>query len=57
MRTAAFERHLSLCASCRAYVDSYRRTVMLGKDAYADSALCSPPDELVETILSIRRPD
>ncbi len=56
MRTSAFERHLSLCASCRAYVDSYRRIVEMEKDAFADPALASPPEELVEAILAIRRP-
>jgi anti-sigma factor RsiW len=56
MRTAAFERHLSLCASCTAYVDSYRRTVELEKDAHAEPSLCSPPEELVAAILAIRRP-
>lgn len=55
MRTSAFDRHLSLCASCRAYVDSYRRTVGLGKVAFADADCPAPPDELVQAILTIRR--
>ena len=57
MRTSAFERHLSLCASCRHYVDSYRRVVEMEKDAYSDPGLASPPDELVDAILAIRRTD
>ncbi|MFN0134015.1 MAG: anti-sigma factor family protein [Phycisphaerales bacterium] len=28
-----FERHLGVCPSCVAYLDSYRRTVALGKSA------------------------
>ena len=56
MRVSAFERHLSLCASCRAYVDSYQRVVEMEKDAFADAGLLDPPGELVEAILAIRRP-
>jgi anti-sigma factor RsiW len=56
MRTSAFERHLSLCPSCRHYVDSYRRTVELEKDAFSEPELDPPPAELVEAILAIRRP-
>jgi anti-sigma factor RsiW len=57
MRASAFERHLSLCISCRAYVDSYRRVVEMEKDAFAEPALADPPAELVAAILSIRRAD
>jgi len=56
LRASAFERHLSLCPSCRVYVDSYRRTVELEKEAFDDAALPPPPEELVEAILAIRRP-
>lgn len=56
MRTSAFERHLALCSSCRAYLDSYRRVIGMEKDAFAEPALLDPPEELVEAILAIRRP-
>ncbi|HEX8242253.1 MAG TPA: zf-HC2 domain-containing protein [Longimicrobium sp.] len=56
MRTSAFERHLALCGSCRNYLDSYRRTVELERDAFAEPDLQEPPAELVEAILAIRRP-
>ena len=56
MRASAFERHLERCVSCRAYVASYERVVEMEKDAIAEPGLCDPPDELVETILAIRRP-
>ena len=56
MRASAFERHLERCPSCRAYVDSYERVVKMEKDAFAEPALCDPPEELVEAILAIRRP-
>ena len=55
LRSSAFERHLSLCPSCRHYVDSYRRTVELEKDAFRGSDDSPPPEELVNAILSIRR--
>jgi anti-sigma factor RsiW len=55
-RTSAFERHLELCASCRNYLDSYRVTIRLEKDAFEDDALADPPEELIAAILSIRRP-
>ena len=32
-----FERHLNVCPSCVAYVDSYRQTIRLGKAALAPS--------------------
>lgn len=56
MRTAALERHLALCVSCRNYVDSYRRTILLERDAFDEPGLRDPPEELVEAILAIRRP-
>jgi anti-sigma factor RsiW len=55
MRTAAFERHLELCASCRNYLHSYRATIELAKDAFDDAGLNEPPEELVAAILAIRR--
>ena len=57
VRAGAFERHLELCPSCRNYLHSYRVTIELEKDAFADPELREPPDELVSAILSIRRPN
>jgi len=56
MRTGAFERHLSLCPSCRNYLHSYRRTIEMEREAFAEPELQDPPEELVEAILAIRRP-
>jgi anti-sigma factor RsiW len=56
MRQGAFERHLALCVSCRNYLDSYLMTVAMERDAYSEPALQEPPAELVQAILSIRRP-
>lgn len=55
LRNSAFERHLSLCPSCAHYVDSYRRTVELEKDAFGEADTAPPPPELVDAILAIRR--
>ncbi len=54
----AFDRHLRLCASCRAYLDSYRKTVALGKAALGDPDAPVPdevPEEIVQGILAARR--
>lgn len=54
-----FEVHLSVCPACVRYVQNYRRTVQLGKQAFAD--LDRPPDEdevpreLIDAILEARR--
>ncbi len=34
LERASFFSHLALCASCRAYVDSYRTTIELGRAAF-----------------------
>ena len=36
---ARFDAHLALCPGCVAYMRSYRETIRLGKEAFAD------PDE------------
>ena len=55
---AAFERHLSRCPSCRAYLAQYRATVAAGKEAFADPDAPLPadvPEDLVQAILGSRR--
>ncbi len=57
-RRAEFDRHLAVCPSCVAYVESYRQTVRLGRmsmtasDAPADTVA---PRRLVEAIRFARR--
>jgi anti-sigma factor RsiW len=54
-RRAPFERHLSLCVDCRNYVESYKRTVGLGRSAYLtseDEIPANVPDGLVKGILA-----
>jgi anti-sigma factor RsiW len=53
---AAFEAHLAVCPYCRDYLDSYRETVRLGKEAFGpeDAIPDDVPGELVEAILAAR---
>jgi len=46
----AFERHLAVCPSCRAYADSYEKTIALAKAALRE-ADAPAPRELEEAIL------
>jgi anti-sigma factor RsiW len=55
---ASFDRHLSRCPSCRAYLAQYRVTVAAGKQAFAEPDAALPaevPEDLVRAILSSRR--
>lgn len=49
-----FERHLSVCRSCQAYLASYRETMSLTKIAITDEPLEDVPEELVRAILARR---
>lgn len=55
---AEFERHLSVCPPCVDYLDSYRRTVALERQACHhcadDAAIGELPEELVRAILASR---
>ena len=44
------ERHLIRCPSCRAYLASYRETIVLARSC-SRTTVDDVPDELVETIL------
>lgn len=53
-----FDRHLSVCPNCRAYIATYRATIELGRRAFADldaDADGDVPDELVDAILNAVR--
>ena len=59
-QSKSFEHHLSICAECVAYVDSYRKTVAMGKDAFARPHDTPPPEvpaELVQAIVRAARKD
>jgi len=55
-RRVEFEFHLTLCQACRAYVDSYKKTVDLARTAAASEAP-APPQELIDIILNVTRGD
>ena len=52
-QSSDFQRHLPLCASCRAYLATYEKTMRLEKHAlrYDDSPNEDAPEELIRAIL------
>jgi anti-sigma factor RsiW len=57
-RRAEFDRHLAVCPSCVAYIESYQRATALGRRVFEnpDAAVDdSVPEELVSAILEARR--
>ena len=50
---AEFERHLSVCPSCVAYLATYRETIALAQHSL-DDADASAPEDLVAAILALR---
>ena len=56
-RRAAFELHLVACDGCEAYLDSYARTIALGRGAFADpgGVPVAVPEDLVIAVLAARR--
>lgn len=58
-RRQVFEQHLGECSDCRHYLESYRRTIELGKAAFAVEDGPIPqevPPALVQAVLNARRP-
>lgn len=56
---AEFDRHLAVCPSCVAYVESYRQTIRLGRMALAasdDPASGVVPERLVRAVRAARAP-
>ena len=56
----SFDRHLTLCSNCVAYVRAYRTTIEMGRRAFADvdaEAGADVPPELVQAILAARKAD
>ena len=51
----AFDRHLELCPSCRAYLETYQTTVELGRAALVEEPAPPLPDDLVQAILAARK--
>lgn len=52
-----FDRHLAACPACRAYLDNYRKTIILGREAFPGDEEPAPglPEELLKAILAARR--
>jgi hypothetical protein len=53
------EQHLAGCASCRAYLDSYEKTIALGRAACLDLDGPVPedvPEDLIQALLTLRPP-
>lgn len=54
---ARFEAHLALCPACIDYLDSYEKTIAIGRAALTGRAaedLASIPESLVQAILAAR---
>ena len=54
----SFDRHLSRCPSCHAYLAQYEATVAAGKAVFAQPDADIPgdvPEDLVQAILASRR--
>lgn len=54
----AFDAHLGECADCVKYLNSYRRTIELGKQAMGDVDAAAPvemPAGLMKAILAARK--
>ena len=57
IQVTEFEGHMNMCPPCVDYLNTYKRTVELGKQACEDPAGPVPdavPDRLVEAILAAR---
>jgi anti-sigma factor RsiW len=51
---AAFEHHLVLCVNCVRYLEQYRLSIALGRDAFDLSSAETPadvPDDLIRAIV------
>ena len=53
----AFERHLARCPACVSYLESYRETIRVGREAHAaEGAVVEEiPEGLIDAILGSRR--
>ena len=54
-KRAVFDRHMSVCPECVAYLDGYRQTIELARDAEAGAEPAPLPPTLVAAILDARR--
>jgi anti-sigma factor RsiW len=55
-RVGAFREHLAACPECVNYLNSYRRTIRLGRMALAKSdAPAAVPEDLLKAVLMATR--
>jgi hypothetical protein len=56
-----FKLHIAMCSECKAYLDDYRNTIRLAKEAFViENELVTPsiekvPEDLINAILSVRK--
>lgn len=50
-----FERHLSVCPSCVAYLETYEQTIAMAKTAGNEPVSEDVPESLVQAILAARK--
>ncbi len=50
---ALFEGHIARCPNCRPFLDQYRQTIEMVREAGAD--VPEPPEELVEATMTFLR--
>jgi len=53
-RTEIVRKHLAVCPDCVNYLESYRRTIALGRSAMIDSGAPAPTDVPAGLIKAIR---
>ena len=49
--SGSFDNHLRCCVDCRNYLDSYRKSVELGKQAFASTDEVVPPGTVPESMI------
>lgn len=52
-----FDHHLRRCPACVAFIETYRESISLGREAFRceDGAPCQVPEDLVKAILDAVR--
>lgn len=49
-QSETFDAHLQVCAHCRDYLDSYRKTMQLERAAFDDASQREVPEELIRAV-------
>jgi anti-sigma factor RsiW len=52
---AEFDRHLAICPSCKAYLETYKQAVRLGREALRDELGQVPPAFAAELVRALGR--